>query len=75
MTYVVKSSLYQSAFKQTYVMVNQEIASSVRYNRLAPSWSGTEDGEILWQIVDDSTKIEYGWSTYNDIKYKSIVQH
>ena len=75
MTYVVNSSFYQSTFNQTFVMVNQEIASSVGYNRLAPSWVGTEDGEILWKIVDDSTNIKYDWSTYNDIKYKSIIQH
>ena len=75
MTYVVNSSFYQSTFNQTFVMVNQEIASSVGYNHLAPSWVGTEDGEIMWKIVDDSTNIKYDWSTYNDIKYKSIIQH
>ena len=75
MTYVVNSSFYQSAFDQTYVMVNQEIATSVGYNRLAPAWRGTEDGEVMWQIVDDPTCIKYGWNTYNDITYKSIIQH
>ena len=75
MTYVVNNSFYQSSFDQTYVMVNQEIATSVGYNRLAPAWRGTEDGEVMWQIVDDPTCIKYGWNTYNDITYKSIIQH
>lgn len=75
MTYVVKSATYQSTFKSTYVNVTQEISSSANYDRLAPSWSGTEDGEVMWSIVDNQDSITYDWDVYNDINYKLVVTH
>lgn len=75
MTYSVKDVLYQNTFKTTYVTVAQAISSNASYNRLAPAWVGTEDGEVMWSIIDKLDKIVYGWDVYNDINYKLVVTH
>jgi hypothetical protein len=73
MTYSIKESNYQGTFNQTYIKVQQEIPTAISYTRLAPSWVGTLDGEIMWSIINDITTIEYDWNVYNDINYKSII--
>ena len=76
MTYSVVDSFYQKEpYKQTYVTVKQDVAQSVEYTHIAPAWKGTEDGEILWKIIEDPTSITYGWNSYNDIKYRTIISH
>ena len=73
MTYVVNEALYQGTFGQTYVIVKQEISNTTNYNRLAPAWQGTVDGDIVWTIVDNPTTIKYDWNVYNDISYKPVI--
>ena len=73
MTYVVNEALYQGTFGQTYVIVKQEISNTTNYNRLAPAWQGTIDGDIVWTIVDNPTTIKYDWNVYNDISYKPVI--
>lgn len=73
--YLVAQSQYMANFNQTYIKVNQEISNHTNYLKLAPAWNGTEDGEIVWEIIDDPTAIKYGWSTYNDISYKVNILH
>ena len=73
--YIIAQSVYYGNFGQTYITVNQEVADATNYTKLAPAWSGTEDGEIVWEIVDDINAIQYGWNIYNDIKYKTNILH
>jgi hypothetical protein len=75
MTFVVDNAFYQGSFGQTFVSAKQEISSTTNYTKLAPAWKGTEDGEILWKIIENPTVVQYDWNTYNDIKYKSIINH
>jgi hypothetical protein len=75
MTYSVKDVQYQTTFGNTYVTVAQDINSTATYNRLAPAWVGTEDGEVMWSIVDDLDSVTYDWDVYNDINYKLTVTH
>lgn len=75
MTYSVKAADYQATFGITYITVAQEISSTSNYAKIAPTWSGTEDGEVLWGITDDIGKVTYDWDVYNDISYKLVVTH
>jgi hypothetical protein len=73
MTYVIKESIYQGVFNQTYVRTQQEVPTTTNYSRLAPAWVGTRDGEIMWAIIDDLSSVKYDWNVYNDINYKTII--
>ena len=75
MSYVVKSTEFDNLNKITYVLVTQEISKTNNYENLAPSWQGTEDGEIKWVIVEDINNITYEWNVYNDISYRMSVQY
>ena len=72
-TYSIKDTSYQNVWDITYVFATQEISSTANYNRLAPTWQGTEDGEVKWGIVNDVDAITYDWDVYNDIEYKLTV--
>ena len=75
MTYSIKDTMYQTTFDITYVFVSQEISSTANYNKLAPTWQGTEDGEVKWAIVSNIDAIKYDWDVYNDIEYKLTISH
>ena len=72
-TYSIKDTSYQNVWDITYVFATQEISSTANYNRLAPTWQGTEDGEVKWGIVNSTDAITYDWDVYNDIEYKLTV--
>jgi len=68
-TFSVKSSSYNQSTQITTVIVNQSVSLDYEYSTLIPTLRGTQDGEILWELVDDITNIVYSWNVYNTFSY------
>lgn len=75
MTYSVVSTEYNSIYNTTYIKVAQTVSSNANYQKIAPAWQGTSDGEIRWDILENKDNISYGWDVYNDIKSKIMLQY
>lgn len=68
-TFSIASSVYNEAITKTVITVNQTIDTDYTYLTLTPSLKGTQDGELLWELISDTSSITYDWNVYNVFSY------
>lgn len=70
-TFKVKSVTFSQIGNTVYTNIEteQDIPINVQFEYIYPDLKGTQDGELLWEIVDDVDDITYNWNVYNSFQY------
>lgn len=68
-TFSIKSSIYDGGNNTTIVTVNQVVDTTLDYEDIFGVERGTRDGQILWKLLSDTSKVDYGWNTYVTFDY------
>ena len=58
---------------RTTITVNRDIIpiGEIRtYTNVYPVARPTQDGEVAWEIMEDPTKVQYGWNSYVTFKHE-----
>ena len=71
--FIVNGVTYDAISNLTTINVVQNIQTNKDFSIVKPTYRGTKDGEILWEIVpedEDFNEIQYGWNVYNSFAYQ-----
>ena len=71
-TVIVESSRVfagEGSSLRTLVTVKDGLAST-SYTLAYPEERPTQDGDVFWELVEDPTKIQYGWNSYVTFKHE-----
>lgn len=63
-SFLVVSSVYNRDTSQTIITVKPNIEADIVYTELITVSRGTQDGGILWTLVDNIDSITYDWNSF-----------
>lgn len=76
-TFLLTSIVYDSETDMTSLNVAQNIDTSKDFSVIKPIYRGTEDGEIMWELIPEGSdlhEINYSWNVYNSFAYNLTTQ-
>lgn len=76
-TFSILTVVYDDVALTTTITTKQNIQANTgqTYTSLTPTPRGTQDGEILWEIVPDITQIPFNWNVYNVFSYNLTTSY
>lgn len=68
-SFSVKDVNFVNSINSTRIDVKQTVDLGVTHIRIAKRNVGTSDGDIFWEIIEDTTEYNSSWKKYNTISY------